>query len=279
MRAEFDYQLSKDEYVAGLTPLMDQLGRQDSSRTRRILEQLAMVVVIIGAIGIVFPDALPGLLAAAVLLTLLTAVLTPRWMRGATGQSYDPAVTDMHVEISGSGIVERTATRERRWEWAAVRRIHENNGVLALELAGWDMLVLPYWLWDSDVQRAEFTDELRSLASAALPLRKPRSTARTDTRDLLTIGAIAAAVDVQAIFAFAMPVYSGPGEPSGSGVFLGMFAAMILIGCVGAYLGYRLARHGLDRLHDRSPWAAVALAHALVWAVPLYMALDYFGVA
>lgn len=279
MRVEFDYQLSRDEYVAGLTPLTDQLGRQDSSRTRRILEQLAMVVVIIAAIGIVFPGALPGLLAAAVLLTLLTGAFTPRWMRGATGQSYDPAVIDLHIEISDSGIVERTPMRERRWEWGAVRRIHENHGVLAFELAGWDMLVLPYRLWDSDDERAEFTEQLRLLASAALPISKPRSAARTDTRDLLTIGAIAAAVDILAIFAFAMPVYSGSGEPIGSGVFLGMFAAILLIGCVAAYLGYRFARRGLDRLHDRSPWAAVALAHALVWAVPFYMVLDYFGLA
>ena len=47
MQADFQYKLSKDEYVAGLTPVMDELGRQDRSRTRRLFEQLALAVVIL----------------------------------------------------------------------------------------------------------------------------------------------------------------------------------------------------------------------------------------
>lgn len=277
MQAEFDYELSKNEYVAGLTPLMDELGRQDSSRIRRLLEQLAIGVVIIGVVGVVFPDALLGLLAIAVLLALFTAALAPRWLRGATGQSYDPALSDMHVEISDSGVVERTAMRERRWAWTAVRRIHEGSGVLALQMAGWDMLVLPHRLWDSDDERRTFVEALRSLAPSVVAIKTPRNTARVDTRDLLTIGAIAAAIDVLAIFVFAVPAYRGPGEPIGNTAFLGMFVGLLLLGCTVAYFAYRLARRGLDRLHDRSPAVAMGIAHAFVWAVPLYMVLGYLG--
>ena len=275
MRAEFDYELSKDEYVAGLTPLLDELARRDTGRTRRLLEQLAMAVVILGAISFAFPDALLALFAAMVLFAVFTAALAPRWFQTATGQTYDPAITAVHVEISDSGIVERTAMRERGWDWPAVRRLHEGRGVLALEMAGWDMLVLPYRLWDSDDERTAFVEALRALATAALPVEAPPNTARVDTRDLLTIGAFAAAVDVLAVFVFAMPAYRGAGEPISNGAFLGMFAGVLLVGCLVAYLAYRLARRGLDRLHDRSPWLAVGIAHALVWAIPLYMLLAY----
>ncbi|HEX4761334.1 MAG TPA: YcxB family protein [Sphingomicrobium sp.] len=275
MQAEFQYTLSKEEYVAGLTPVMDELGRQDSSRTRRLLEQLALAVVILGAITFLFPDAGLGLLAAIVLFTVLTSLLAPRWLRAATGQSYDPDVTQLDVEISDDGIVERTGMRERRWAWAAVRRIHESSTAVALEMAGWDMLVLPHRLWDSDDQRRAFVNELRTLATSALAIREPRTAARVDTRDLLTIGAIAAAVDVLAIVTFAMPAYRGPGQPVDDGIFLGMFAGLLLLGLVLAYVAYRLARRGLDRLHDRSPGFATGIAHALVWAVPAYMVLAY----
>jgi hypothetical protein len=275
MQAEFHYQLGKDEYVAGLTPVMDELGRQDRSRTRRLFEQLALAVVILGAITFAFPDAALGLLAAIVLFTVFTSVLAPRWLRAATGQSYDPAVTDMDVEISDNGIVERTDRRERRWAWAAVRRIHESGGVIALEMAGWDMVVLPYRLWGYDDERRTFVEELRSLATAALPAKTPRTAARVDTRDLLTIGAIAAAVDVLAIVAFAIPAYRGPGEPISDGTFLALFFGLLLLGCVLAYFAYRFTRRGLDRLHDRSPALAIGIVHALIWAVPLYMVLSY----
>lgn len=277
MQAEFHYQLSREEYVAGLTPIMDELGRQDTSRTRRLLEQLALAVLILGAISFAFPDAAVGLLAAIVLFTLLTSVLAPRWLNAATGISYDPTVTDMDVKISDSVIVERTGTRERRWAWPAVRRIHEARGVVALEMAGWDVLVLPHRLWDSDDQRSAFVEQLRTLATSALPIKTPRIAARVDVRDLLTIGAIAAAVDVLAIVTFSIPAYRGPGQPISDGAFLGMFAGLLLLGGVLAYLAYRFARRGLDRLHDRSPGFAMALAHALIWAVPLYMVLGYFG--
>jgi hypothetical protein len=278
MRAEFDYELSKSEYVAGLTPLLDELGRRDSNRTRRLLEQLAMAVVVVGTISFIFPDSALGLLAAMALFTVFTAMLAPRWYRGATGQTYDPALSGMHVEISDNGIVERTAVRERRWPLSAVRQVYDNQGVLALGMEGWDMIVLPHRLWDSEDRRTAFVAELHALAPHALAPTRPRKNARVDTRDLLVIGAIAAAVDVLALVVFALPAYRGPGQPISDGAFLGMFAGLLLLGCVIAYFAYRLARRGLDRLHDRSPTIAVGIAHALVWAVPLYMVLGYLGV-
>ena len=277
MHARFQYELSRDEYVAGLAPLMDELGRQDSSRTRRLLEQLAVAVVIIAMVGFAFPHAFPGLLAAIVLFTLFSALLAPRWVQAATGQSYDPAMTLLALEISDGGIVERTDKRERSWTWSAVRRIHDARGVVALEMAGWDVVVLPHRLWDDDDRRRAFVEELRHLATEALPPRTGATPARFDTRDTLTIGAIAAAVDVLAIVTFAIPAYGGPGQPIGNGAFVGMLAGLLVLGCVLACFAYRLARKWLNELHERSPKLAIGIAQALVWAVPLYMALGYLG--
>jgi hypothetical protein len=236
-----------------------------------------MAVVIIGLVGFLFPNSLFGLLAAIALFTLFTAALAPRWFRAATGQTYDPAVSGVHLEISDGGIVERTAMRTRTWPWTAVRQIHDGRGVVALGMAGWDMIVMPHCLWDSDKERTAFVEELRALATEMIPMKLPRGNARVDTRDLLTVGAFGAAVDVLAVIVFAMPAYRGPGEPTSNGAFVGMFAGLLVLGCVAAYLAYRLARSGLDRLHDHSPSLAIGTAHALIWAVPLYMVLGYLG--
>ena len=57
--------------------------------------------------------------------------------------------------------------------------------------------------------------------------------------------------------------------------------ALALIGlamaAAAAVFAYRLARFGLGALHDQSPLAAQMIAHALVWAIPIYMVATYLG--
>ncbi len=103
MHERFQFVLSKDEYVVGLTALTDQLGRQDTSRTPRLIEQLAVFVGVMAIIIIAFPDAVLGILVAAVLVSVATTALQRRWLRGATGQSYDAAVAEQEVVIGRRG--------------------------------------------------------------------------------------------------------------------------------------------------------------------------------
>ena len=277
MQARFKYRLSRDEYVVGITALIDELTRQDKARTRRIIEQLAIGVVAIGATTVFYPDALPGLLVATVVLAALSMVLGGRWVRASTGQSYDEGLADLELEIGDGGITEQAGRRERRWPWPAVRRVVETPSVIVLELVGWDMVVLPHRLWPGDEERAEFAAELRRLATNAQFRSVQRAPSPIGTPYLLTVGAIAAGVDVLALVVFNLPVYRGAGPPTGDAAFLGTFAALLLVGLGLAYVAYRVAQRGLERLSDSSPSAAVAITHLLVWAVPLYMLAAYFG--
>jgi hypothetical protein len=277
MHAQFRYQLSKDEYVIGLDALMNELGRQDTGRTRRLLEQLAIAVLVLAVITVVFPDALVGLLVATVLFAILIGAIRTHWLRAATGQSYDPTVADHDVEMTDDGIIALSALRERRWSWDAVRRIHDLKQAIVLELAGWDMLVLPNRLWGSSDDRLAFLDGARGLATDAVPAEAPRSKASSHTRDLVVIGAFGAAVDVLALVVFALPVHKGPMSPISDAAFVGTFVAMLLLGLALAYAAFRIARSALALLHDKTPGVAIGIAQALIWAVPFYMLIAYFG--
>ena len=277
MHAHFKYRLTKDEYIVGLTALMDQLGRQDSSRTPRVLEQLTLFVVVFAVLAIFFPEALPGLLIATLLVAVLQGALRGRWVRGATGQSYDPAVADQDVEFTDVGMIAHSSLRERRWTWAAVRRIHDLKSAIVVEFAGWDMIVLPDRLWTSMEERRAFVEDARVLAVDAPAAESTVKPASFDTRDLLTVGALAAGVDVLALIVFAMPVHAGPGRAVSDGAFLGTFAAVLLLGLLLAYVAFRVARNALARLYDGSPRFAIGITQALVWAVPLYMLTVYLG--
>jgi hypothetical protein len=277
MQAQFEYRLTKDEYILGLAALTDQLGRQDDGRTRRILEQLAIVVAVLTVITFVFPDAVMGVLIAAVLLGILQGLLRERWIRGATGQSYDESVAQQHVEIADQGILTRCPLRERRWAWPAVRRIHDLEGAVVFELVGWDMIVLPDRLWNDRDARQAFLGEVRALATEAASPDRPVKTASFDRLDLLRIGAIAAGVDVLAIAVFSLPAHRGPTPPVDDAAFLATFAILLLIGIALGYFAYRVARDALPRLHDSSPSAALLLSYLLVCAVPAYMLIAYLG--
>lgn len=278
MHGQFRYRLSKDEYVVGLSALMNELGRQDEGRTRRLVEQLAIFGLVLAAITVAFPDALVGLLVATLLLAVFMGALRARWLRGATGQSYDPAVADHEVEITGDGIFDRSPLRERRWSWSAVRSIHDLKQAVVLELAGWDMLVMPDRLWSNGEERSAFLQDILRFATDVRPAAVVgRKLAPVGTHDLLTLGALAAAVDVFALASFAVPTLRGWVPAIGDAAFVGIFAAMLLAGVALAYVAYRAARRTLMRLQDSWPAAAIGIAQALIWAVPVYMLIAYMG--
>jgi hypothetical protein len=277
MHAHFQYRLTRDEYVVGLGALLTQLGRQDTNRVPRLLEQLAMVLVILAVVAVAFPEAFVGLLVATLLLAVLQELLRHRWIKGANGQSYDPAVADHDIEITDDAIVSRSALRDRRWVWSAVRRIHDCRKAIVFELVGWDMIVLPDHLWaDSDARRL-FLDQIRALATNAVPPEPTRRPIMMDTYNLLTVGALGAAIDTLFLIVKAFPAHRRPDADISDAAFLGTFAAVMLMGLVFAYVIYRAAKAGLTRLHDFTPQTASIVAYLLVWALPLYMLVEYLG--
>jgi hypothetical protein len=277
VQAHFQYRLTKDEYVVGLAPLMDQLGRQDTGRISRLLEQLAMILVILAVIAVAFPQAFVGLLVATMLLAILHELLRPRWMQSASGTSYDPAVADHDVEITDGAIRSQSTLRDRQWSWAAVRRIHDLKQAIVLELVGWDMIVLPNRLWENGDARRAFLGEIHSLATDAFPTKGARRPITIDARDLLTVGALGAAVDALFLIVHAFPAHRGSAPAISDAAFVGTFAAVMLLGLAISYGIYRIAKIGLNRLHDAAPAFATATAYVLIWAVPLYILLDYLG--
>ena len=278
MHERFQFVLSKDEYVVGLTALTDQLGRQDTSRTPRLIEQLAVFVGVMAIIIIAFPDAVLGILVAAVLVSVATTALQRRWLRGATGQSYDAAVAEQEVAVADEGISTNSELRRRQWSWPAVRRIHDLKQAIVLETVGWDMIIFPNRLWEGREERNAFLEGIRSLATEAVPPAIPAQPASIGTRDMLRLGAIGAAVDVFALvlWVFALPSLKGLTPTTGAPAFLGVFAALLLLGLVLAYFAFRVGGRGLERLYDVSPGAAIGIAQILIWAVPLYMLIAYF---
>lgn len=276
MHAQFDYRLSRTEYVIGMSALVDEIGRQDRGRTRRLLEQLAIVVVVMLAVTFAFPASAAPMWIALLIIAAVQSLLLGRWTRDAGGQTYDLAVAGKQVEFTDEGVSTRSVGRDLRCAWRAVRRVHDLDGAIVLELVGWDMIVLPDRLWDAADRRKAFLGEVRALATEAIPAAMPAKPALFGRRDLLRIGAIAAGVDALALVVFAVPVDRDPAEPIADGAFLATYAAMFLLGLALAYVAYRLARPALERLHDRSPDWAAAICYALIWVVPAFALAESF---
>ena len=278
MRHEFDYELTRDEYVAGLTVLMEQLRRQDAARARVLWEQIVGVIAIILIVMIFFPEGALALLVATLLVSMLQWGMSRRWLRTGTGISYDPQVARMHIEIDDSVVVERSANRQRRWSWDGIRQVHATDALVLFELVGWDMLVLPARLWPGDAERKAFVDSLpASVARAAPPRANQELAMRRGFSDTVQIAALAAAVDALALGALALQWVTPP-LPSGTGAAEGLAIVIggVLLSCAFAYAAFRFARSALPRLHESSPAAATVAAAALIWIVPIYLIAAYF---
>lgn len=270
MRAKFNVQLTKEDYVSGLSTVIVQLGLRDRGRNRRLLVQVGLWGLLCILLATLFPSA--GL---AVIVTFVAAALVTSWWvawsaRQTTGSSYDPATAAFTAEFSDVGINDRTADRVREWQWPAIRQVHDNGGVIVFELAGWDMLILPYRLWATDADRAEFVRQARTHLTTPLPAERPATVKDLFGRDQLYIGAIAAGID--AMFAV---TYIVPPAYADTGIWVTI--AGLLAGAVVAYLAYRVALHLLPRLHARAPRAAIWLTYALTAALPIFIVVAYFG--
>ena len=265
MQRRFEYHLSKDDYVAGLSLLFEQLRRSDRPAKRRAWEQVAMVGAVLAVVGVLFPSSIAGVLVAAFLVSVLEFVLRPRWMRGARGISYDPAVADMTVALDAEGISETTQERVRRWPWSAVRQVHESDAGLVFELAGWDMVILPTHLWPDRAARAAIVQELPCTLATPDP-NQPRTFGGAAFNELLPLAAFA--VPLELLFlatTFAPALWLSQIRPSGPEVFWGgLLAILIVIAAVG-YALYRAVRLGLVRLGNRSPKAAAIVIQLIIW--------------
>jgi hypothetical protein len=261
--------LTKEDYVDGLRTVMGELGRQDPYRDRRVWEQLAAFTLLFIVLFAVFRDA-----GMAVLVTLLAQVavnsaLGELWVRRSTGASYDRAMAHSTVSVFEDGLEDRTADRTRKWNWPAVRHVHDTGAALVFEMDGWDMLILPRRLWPDDQSKGGFLREARRLVPPrADSARGPAPD--LNARDMLQVGAIAAGIDVL----FATSVLADPAARTNG---YGLVALWLAIGVAAAYCAYRLVRSALLQLHAQRPRLALTLSQLLVLAVPLYILTAYLG--
>lgn len=277
MEHRFEYRLSRDEYVAGLSVLTEELRRRDPWRARVLWEQGIAILVIILLVMLLFPSGVFAVLIVCFFVSLFEFAMRPRWTRGMTGVSYDPAVAEETVEIDDAGVSQRGAARLRSWPWTSVRQVHDAEPGLVLEVAGWDMVILPARLWDDAQTRQAFVAQL-PCPVAGPQANEPRKIPAPAFSALLPIAALAAAVEALAIVTGQLPLpraeHAGQGA---TGLFVAAFGVAVLLGGLFAYAMFRLARRLLVRLHDKSPRAAILAVQALLWAIPLYFIAAYFG--
>ena len=280
MHAQFEVQLSKEDYVIGLDALFGELAKLDPTRKRMIFQRLASVVLLILTTGWFFPDALTGLLFVILGYAVLEGLMGQVWLKSAHGASYDPSVGPQMVEFTDTAIADSSAVRKRQWNWDAVRRVHVREAALVFELVGWDMIVLPSRLWSSAEDRQGFIDEIRGRITR--PIGEPVSITPAPApmkADLFTLGAIGAFVDVCLIVTSVLPALTGPF--GGLADQLGTTGAVLFAVSLSALLGYfayRVTKAGLPRLNARSPAAATFVANALIWAFAVWLAATALGI-
>jgi hypothetical protein len=279
MHETFQVDLTKPEYVVGLDTLFGELAKRDGNRNRMHYQRLAAVVVLLTATNWFFPEAMAGLLFIILGFALFDGIMGRFWFKSAHGASYDPEVGVQHVEITDEGITDRSPMRERRWPWDAVRRVHDRQTALVFEFVGWDMLVLPYRLWKSDEDRRAFIHAIsgRITPSAGEPISTTASPGPIQL-DLYKFAAFGAFLDACLIVTFLLPPLRG--EITALAQQIGRSGAIlvaILISAALGYVAYRITKAWLPRLHNRSPAAATVLAHFLIWAFLVWLAVSQAG--
>ena len=277
MQHRFEFELSRDEYVAGLAILTDELRKRDPWRTRVLWEQGVAIFAIILLVMALFPNGVLAVLIVAFFISILEIVMRPRWMRGTRGISYDPAVAEQVVELDSEGLSERSPARLRRWPWASVRQVHDSDYGVMFETAGWDMVMLPARLWANAADRAKFVGEM-PCALAARPSGKPKDVPALTFSAMLPIACLAAAVEVlgllQNIFLPATPL-AWTIRSGALPLLVGLVLALIIAGAF-CYAVFRIAKWGLIRIHNRSPRAAEFAIQAIILAIPVYFIAAYF---
>jgi hypothetical protein len=271
MFAQFDVALTREDYVRGLAVVSHELGRSDPSRDRRIWEQVGAMTLLLLALLVVFRDAGLAVFVTLAAEAFVVAGLAQRWMRRSLGLSYDPATAHFTSRFGDHGVQEQVAGRTRHWSWNAVRQVHDTGKDIVFQFDGWDMLILPYRLWNDQLGRDAFLREARErLPAGALKGQKEQRPISPLHRDQLVIGAVAAAVDTLFLIVFLLPTSV---IEAGVPTVLTAFA----VGLGAAYFAYRLARSALPQLYGRFPRPALLVTHVLTWAVPVYMLAGFLG--
>ena len=279
MHAQFEVQLSKEDYVVGLDALFGELAKLDQTRHRMIFQRLAAVVLLILATGWFFPEALPGLIFVILGYAVLEGLMGQVWLKSAHGSSCDPSVGPQIVEFTDTTISDTSALRKRQWSWDSVRRVHDREAALVFELVGWDMIVLPSRLWSSPEDRQRFVDEIRGRITR--PVGEPISStpaASPMKADLFTLAAVGAFVDVCLIVMSFLPALTRPfGSLADQLGTTGAILLALLLSALLGYLAYRVTKAGLPRLNARSPAAATFVANALIWAFAVWFGATAIG--
>ena len=275
MRQTFKVEITRAEYVVGLDTLFAELAKQDRTRNRMIYQRLAVVTVLLIATGWFFPEAMAGLLFIIIGFALFDGIMGRFWFKSAHGASYDPDVGTQRVEFTDAGITDSSPMRDRHWPWDAVRRVHDRQTALVFEFVGWDMLVLPYRLWNSADEREAFIEAVARNVAQPIVSKAPPGPVQSD---LFKFAAIGAFLDVCLIVTFVLPTYRR--EMAALARQIGTVGAVlvaVLISAALGYVAYRIAQKWLPRLHSRSPAAATAVAHLLIWAFVVWLAVSQTG--
>lgn len=279
MQARFEYQLTRDEHVVGVQALTSELAKLDKGVPSRLFASLATATAAMLIVTYFYPESFRGLIAAAFLILIGEMVLIPRRLRGVSGQSYDPAMADLLVELGEEGIQETASGRRRRWEWTAVRRLHDRGSAVVIELAGWDMVVLPSRLWPDDQAKSRFVEEFRArLPEKAEEERRRGPAVPPDANQMQMVAAIVVALLPLVLIAYLLPAYTERYGPLADRIGLaGGLGAVILLSGAAGYPLYRFTRRALPRLHARRPGTTSVLTQLLAVALPFYLAATCTG--
>jgi hypothetical protein len=277
MRAQsYQVELTRSDYAVGLSTLVGEIARQDKARARLLFARLAVAVVMVNVVGFAFPDAMAGLFLALVLIFVADLVVQGVFQTQTIGVSFDPAAhASNRLEFSEAGLVERNALRTRTWTWDSIRRVHLPPGYVVIEVAGWDMIILPDRLWPSAAERGAFLAELEARRIVGAVPGTGFSPREAEASAMLIepvlIARIFLAVEAWH-FAFQTQV-SRPAEGD-EGATLIALAVALLAGTI-AWLASGFAFRWLAR---RSPAKAIAVAWGVVLLLAVQFALWYVGI-
>lgn len=257
----YQIDLSKADYVAGLSAIVGEIARLDSARGRMLFVRLGVAIVTMIVVGFLFPYSFPGLIAACLLFWLGDMLVGAAFRTETVGVSFEPAAhAKARIEFGDDAIVERSDFRTRRWTWDAVRRVHLSAGHVVIELKGWDMIVLPDRLWATPAERSAFLAEVdaRRLSGDTV---ETNVTAREAEARLLLIEPVLMARVTLAVAAFHLLFEAQ--LPFGSADRGAAFAALGLAAAGGALLWWASGK-AFAWLAARSAAAALRTAWGLV---------------
>lgn len=190
MRASFEYELSKDDYLRGLQATTRSIAAENRNRKRQVFEQVAALALIFVIASLLNPGASQAVVVTALLTLVGCCVVQLRFARHWREITFDPARSRIEVNLDEQGLVVLQGAAERRYAWSELRRIHDLQEALVLEFADWHAVSMPNALWANPAERAEFVEHIRSSARQILP-DLPKVGALQGLTLLLLLGAVA----------------------------------------------------------------------------------------